>query len=94
MPLPRVLFRSPLNSGLCISETLDLKITDGRLVEGAAKSARVIAKGDQERIMPLPGSPGCSSKSGKIWKSDGAIVKLAWTSYGRYLTPDRATGNQ
>lgn len=54
VPLPRVLFRSPLNSGLCISETLDLKITDGRLVEGAAKSARVIGKGDQERIMPLP----------------------------------------
>jgi site-specific recombinase XerC len=54
VPLPRVLFRSPLNSGLCISETLDLKITDGRLVEGTAKSAWVIAKGDQERIMPLP----------------------------------------
>ena len=48
MPLPRVLFRLPLNSGLCISETLDLKITDGRLMEGAAKSAWVIAKGDQE----------------------------------------------
>ncbi len=58
MPLPRVLFRLLLNSRLCISETLDLKISDGRLVEGTAKSARVIGQGDQERIMPLPRKSG------------------------------------
>ena len=58
MPLPRVLFRLLLNSGLCINETLNLKISDGRLVEGTAKSARVIGQGDQERIMPLPRKSG------------------------------------
>ena len=43
-----------LNSGLRISEAIGLKMIDVRLVEGAAKSVRVIGKGDKERIVPLP----------------------------------------
>ncbi len=43
-----------LNSGLRISEALGLKVADVRLVEGTAKSVRVIGKGNKERWVPLP----------------------------------------
>ena len=43
-----------LNSGLRISEALGLKVADVRLVDGTAKSVRVIGKGDKERLVPLP----------------------------------------
>jgi integrase/recombinase XerD len=49
-----LLFGLLLNSGLRISEALGLKVADVRLVDGTAKSARVIGKGDKERIVPLP----------------------------------------
>ncbi|MBK8755503.1 MAG: tyrosine-type recombinase/integrase, partial [Candidatus Competibacteraceae bacterium] len=49
-----LLFGLLLNSGLRISEALGLKIADVRLVDGTAKSARVIGKGDKERLVPLP----------------------------------------
>ncbi len=49
-----MLFGLLLNSGLRISEALGLKVTDVRLVEGTAKSVRVIGKGDRERLVPLP----------------------------------------
>ena len=49
-----MLFGLLLNSGLRISEALGLKASDVRLVEGTAKSVRVIGKGDKERLVPLP----------------------------------------
>jgi integrase/recombinase XerD len=53
-----LLFGLLLNSGLRISEALGLKVADVRLVDGTAKSVRVIGKGDQERLVPLPGNFG------------------------------------
>jgi integrase/recombinase XerD len=49
-----LLFGLLLNSGLRISEALGLKGADVRLVDGTAKSVRVIGKGDKERLVPLP----------------------------------------
>ena len=49
-----MLFGLLLNSGLRISEALGLKVSDVRLVEGIAKSVRVIGKGNKERLVPLP----------------------------------------
>jgi len=49
-----LLFGLLLNSGLRISEALGLKASDVRLVDGTAKSVRVIGKGDKERLVPLP----------------------------------------
>jgi integrase/recombinase XerD len=49
-----LLFGLLLNSGLRISEALSLKVADVRLVEGTAKSVRVIGKGNKERLVPLP----------------------------------------
>jgi site-specific recombinase XerD len=46
-----------LNSGLRISKALSLKMADVRRVDGAAKSVRVISKGNQERLVPLPERP-------------------------------------
>jgi integrase/recombinase XerD len=50
-----MLFGLLLNSGLRISEALGLKASDVRLVDGTAKSVRVIGKGNKERLVPLPG---------------------------------------
>jgi integrase/recombinase XerD len=49
-----LLFGLLLNSGLRISEALALKATDVRILDGLAKSVRVIGKGDKERLVPLP----------------------------------------
>ena len=53
-----MLFGLLLNSGLRISEALALKAADVRIVDGLAKSARVIGKGNKERLVPLPASFG------------------------------------
>jgi integrase/recombinase XerD len=42
------------NSGLRISEALGVKVRDVRLVNGMARSVRVIGKGNKERVVPLP----------------------------------------
>ena len=49
-----LLFGLLLNSGLRISEALGLKVADVRLVDGTARSVRVIGKGNKERLVPLP----------------------------------------
>ena len=49
-----LLFGLQLNSGLRISEALGLKVSDVRLVDGAARSVRVIGTGNKERWVPLP----------------------------------------
>jgi integrase/recombinase XerD len=49
-----MLFGLLLNSGLRISEALGLKIADVRILDGLARSVRVIGKGDKERLVPLP----------------------------------------
>jgi integrase/recombinase XerD len=48
------LFALILNSGLRISEALSVRVRDVRVVDGLAKSVRVIGKGDRERMVPLP----------------------------------------
>ena len=53
-----MLFGLLLNSGLRISEALGLKVSDVRLVDGTARSVRVIGKGDKERLVPLPDAFG------------------------------------
>ena len=53
-----MLFGLLLNSGLRISEALSLKAADVRILDGTAKSVRVIGKGDKERLVPLPGAFG------------------------------------
>jgi integrase/recombinase XerD len=53
-----LLFGLLLNSGLRISEALCLKTADVRILDGLAKSVRVIGKGDKERLVPLPASFG------------------------------------
>ena len=53
-----LLFGLLLNSGLRISEALALKAADVRILDGLAKSVRVIGKGDKERLVPLPASFG------------------------------------
>ena len=49
-----ILFGLILNSGLRIAEALAVKVQDVRVMEGVAKSLRVIGKGDKERLVPLP----------------------------------------
>ena len=53
-----MLFGLLLNSGLRIGEALCLKTADVRLLDGLAKSVRVIGKGDKERLVPLPAAFG------------------------------------
>ncbi len=49
-----MLFSLLLNSGLRISEALGLKLSDVRIVDGIARSVRIIGKGNKERLVPLP----------------------------------------
>ena len=59
-----LLFELIQKSGLRISEALGLKTSDVRVVDGVAKSVRVIGKGDKERQVPLPeGSVARTSES-------------------------------
>lgn len=53
-----VLFGLIQNAGLRISEALGLRVRDVRLVEGVARTVRVIGKGDKERLVPLPDAFG------------------------------------
>lgn len=53
-----LLFELIQKSGLRIGEALNLKIRDVRVVDGVAKSVRVIGKGNKERQVPLPESFG------------------------------------
>ena len=53
-----MLFGLLLNSGLRISEALALRATDVRILDGTAKSVRVVGKGNKERLVPLPGAFG------------------------------------
>ena len=53
-----VLFGLLLNSGLRITEALNLKVRDVGLRDGVARSLRVIGKGDRERLVPLPAAFG------------------------------------
>ncbi|MGH8624970.1 MAG: tyrosine-type recombinase/integrase, partial [Gammaproteobacteria bacterium] len=48
------LFGLILNSGLRITEALGVRVRDVRVVDGIAKSVRVIGKGNRERMVPLP----------------------------------------
>jgi len=49
-----LLFELIQKSGLRISEALSLKVQHVRVVDGIAKSVRVIGKGNKERQVPLP----------------------------------------
>jgi integrase/recombinase XerD len=43
-----------LRNGRRSSEALQVRIRDVRVVNGVAKSVRVIGKGNRERLVPLP----------------------------------------
>lgn len=49
-----LLFELIQKSGLRISEALSLKVSDIRIIDGVARSVRVIGKGNKERLVPLP----------------------------------------
>lgn len=49
-----LLFELIQKSGLRISEALSLKVSDIRVIDGVARSVRVIGKGNKERLVPLP----------------------------------------
>lgn len=53
-----LLFELIQKSGLRINEALGLKVLHIRVVDGVAKSVRVIGKGNKERQVPLPESFG------------------------------------
>lgn len=46
------------HSGLRISEALAVQVRDVRMVDGVARSVRVIGKGNKERSVPLPSAFG------------------------------------
>ena len=46
------------NSGLRISEALAVQVRDVRIVDGVARSVRVVGKGNKERSVPLPSAFG------------------------------------
>jgi integrase/recombinase XerD len=48
------LFGLILNAGLRITEALQVRVRDVRVVDGIARSVRVIGKGNRERLVPLP----------------------------------------
>lgn len=48
------LFGLILNAGLRITEALGVRVRDVRVVDGIARSVRVIGKGNRERLVPLP----------------------------------------
>jgi integrase/recombinase XerD len=48
------LFGLILDSGLRISEALSVRVRDVRVMNGVARSVRVIGKGNRERLVPLP----------------------------------------
>ncbi|MGY6217368.1 tyrosine-type recombinase/integrase [Methylolobus aquaticus] len=49
-----LLFELIQKSGFRISEALNLRVGDVRVVDGVAKAVRVIGKGNKERLVPLP----------------------------------------
>ncbi|MGB8170149.1 MAG: tyrosine-type recombinase/integrase [Chthoniobacteraceae bacterium] len=51
-----LLFELIQKTGLRISEAIGLKVQDIRVVDGVAKSIRVIGKGNKERLVPVPDS--------------------------------------
>ena len=53
-----MLFELIQKTGLRISEALGLKVQDIRVVDGVARSVRVIGKGNKERMVPVPDSFG------------------------------------
>jgi len=53
-----LLFELIQKTGLRISEALGLKVQDVRVVDGVARSIRVIGKGNKERLVPVPDSFG------------------------------------
>jgi integrase/recombinase XerD len=53
-----LLFELIQKSGLRISEALNIKVSDIRVIDGTAKSLRLIGKGNKERLVPLPESFG------------------------------------
>jgi integrase len=52
--LTRTLLRRAANAGLRITEALEVRVRDVRVVDGIARSVRVIGKGNRERLVPLP----------------------------------------
>lgn len=56
-----------MRNGRRSSEALQVRIRDVRVVNGVAKSVRVIGKGNRERLVPLPEAFGQVFRS---WLND------------------------
>ncbi|MBK8185721.1 MAG: tyrosine-type recombinase/integrase [Candidatus Competibacteraceae bacterium] len=83
-----MMFGLLLNSGLRISEALGLTIADVRLVDGAARSVRVIGKGNKERLVPLPASFGAVFG---FWLKDRNRTEAVFAkSDGKAVSPQAA----
>jgi integrase/recombinase XerD len=84
-----MLFTLLLNSGLRISEALSLRVGDVRLVNGVAKSLRVIGKGNKERLIPMPENFG---QVFGFWIKDRAKSEFVFTLKpgGKPPTPQSA----
>jgi site-specific recombinase XerC len=73
-----------LDAGLRISEALSVRVRDVRVVDGVAKSVRVIGKGNRERLMPLPEAFG---QVFGYWLSDKANARKSPYGYSFATTP-------
>lgn len=77
-----MLFGLLLNFGLRISGALGLKASDVRIVDGAARSVRIIGKGNKERLVPLP------EKFGQVfgfWLKDRPRTEYVFARYMRLM---------
>ena len=85
-----MLFGLLLNSGLRISEALALRASDVRILDGTAKSVRVIGKGDKERLVPLPGAFGAVFG---FWLKDRNRTEAVFAKAdGKAVSPQAARG--
>ena len=85
-----LLFGLLLNSGLRISEALALRASDVRILDGTAKSVRVIGKGNKERLVPLPGAFGAVFG---FWLKDRNRTEPVFAKAdGKAVSPQAARG--
>jgi len=85
-----MLFGLLLNSGLRISEALALRASNVRILDGTAKSVRVIGKGNKERLVPLPGAFGAVFG---FWLKDRNRTEPVFAKAdGKAVSPQAARG--
>jgi integrase/recombinase XerD len=83
------LFGLILDSGLRISEALSVRVRDVRVVNGVARSVRVIGKGNRERPVSLPEAFGQVSG---FWLNDKEEFVFAKEPGGKAPGPHAGRG--